>query len=165
MITTEGRNKNSRDIACSRKEVLTRTLENPWYKQGTRDNKSPPEPRHKRRQKNNPETRAETPEEIGQSNKQLVHNDIKVTFNSGFLETFHIGHGWEASARNYPSCRTMHLVKLKYQGRSQPSWIHQYNYGRIIHLTEKPRVGLRWQAQDKKCRPSEGRVEWWLKMN
>ena len=43
--------------------------------------------------KNNPETRSETPEEIGQSNKQLVHNDIKVTFNSGFLETFHIGHG------------------------------------------------------------------------
>ena len=41
---TEGRDKTSWDIACSRKALLPITLENPWDKHGSRYKKNPSEP-------------------------------------------------------------------------------------------------------------------------
>ena len=50
-----------------------------------------------------------------------------------------------------PKCWTTQLVKQKItlMGRCQPIQKVGKIYGRRIRLTDQPRKGLRWQAQDK----------------
>ena len=134
---TEGRDKNSWDIACSTKAVLPRTLYNPLNKQVNWDKKRSIEPPDKQTttrtlKKSDGETQAvcldkrnwRNPSRTDPSKLSLLEN------------------GWEASASKYPRywntpCKTKH-----HQSKESSLDVHiRYNHRRRSRLATNPKKG------------------------
>ena len=118
MIVTEGRDKTSWDIVCSRKEFHPRTSDNPRDKQVTRDEKIPIKLLHTIRSNKNTQKEQIPPRNLGgetqaaRSNKRIWRNPQEQTPQDCLYQT-----RLRSQSKQISKMFEMHLVKLKKPNR------------------------------------------------
>ena len=88
--------------------------------------------------------------------------DPKIRIGTPKNGTYPSRFSWKAKVLDDAPCK---IKKIPPMGRFQLCWTHQDTYGRRSRLSNQPREGPHWKAQEKIFRPSERRADQRLKLH